>query len=105
LRKSDPLTGGLRDFYESLKFYLSSADKEGFTAKDLLSVTGLYPMKINRYLRSLEGRGYITVTGGNRKTGYEFKVIAWKEYDVIKNSINYLDELLERLKKESITVV
>jgi len=105
LRKSDPLTGGLRDFYESLKFYLSSAKKEGFTAKDLLSETGLYPMKINRYLRGLEQRGYITVTGGNRKTGYEFKVVAWDEYEGIKQSINYLDELLENLKKVSVTAV
>ena len=105
LRKSDPLTGGLREFYESLKFYLSSAKKEGFTAKDLLGETGLYPMKINRYLRGLEQRGYITVTGGNRKTGYEFKVVAWDEYDGIKQSINYLDELLQNLKKVSVTAV
>ena len=56
------------------------------------------PMRVNRYLHELEMRGYLKRTGGNRKTGFEYEITAWEEYQELQNGINVLDQVLEKLK-------
>ncbi len=99
LRKSDELSGQLRQFFEGLK-QLSEADHRSIYAKQVREHFRMHPMKANRYLRELEQRGYIQQIGGNRKSGYEYEISAWEEYEKLKSGIDILDEILERLKEK-----
>jgi len=40
-------------------------------------------------------------SGGNKKQGFEYEVADWDDYERLKEGVNILDELLERLKKEA----
>lgn len=98
LRKSDELSGQVRQFFEGLK-QLSGADHRSIYAKQVREHFRMHPMKANRYLRELEQRGYLQMAGGNRKSGYEYEISAWEEYEKLKSGIDILDEILERLKE------
>jgi len=100
LRKSDELNGNLRGFFENIKGWMKSTNKDFFQAKLLRESFRMNPMKLNRYLRDLEQRGYIKQTGGNRKIGFEFSVVVWDDYEQLKASMNILDEILEKLRNK-----
>jgi len=96
LRKSDELSGELREFFERLKN--STRKEQSFYAKQVRESFRMNPMRVNRYLRMLEHMGYINQTGGNRKNGFEYQVKAWEEYESLKAGIDILDSHLEKLK-------
>lgn len=98
LRKSDELSGQVRQFFEGLK-RLSGMDHRSIYAKQVREQLRMHPMKANRYLRELEQRGYLQQTGGNRKTGYEYEITAWDEYDKLKSGIDILDEILREIRE------
>jgi DNA primase len=100
LRKSDELNEDTRYFFESLKELASEKPKEAqnFYAKEIRQHFRMNPMKVNRYLHQLESRGYINRTGGNRKTGYEYEVAAWEEYELLKSNIDVLDEIIQKIR-------
>jgi predicted transcriptional regulator len=60
-------------------------------------------MKVNRYLRELESRGFLQRSGGNRKNGFEYEIHTWDEYEKLKSGINILDEILAKLKEKAST--
>ena len=100
LRKSDELSGELRDFFELLK---TKVDKENsFYAKDIRKGLRMHPMKLSRYLVSLEKRGYLKRTGGNRQQGFEYQVSEWEDYEMLKEGIDILDTKLQELKAKAI---
>ncbi len=98
LRKSDELSGELREFFESLK----SKNKKDYTffAKDLRKRLRIHPMKLSRYLVQLESRGYIKRTGGNRQQGFEYQVNEWDDYTLLKEGVDILDKKLEQLRSK-----
>jgi DNA primase len=98
LRKSDELSGELREFFERLK--VSTKKEQSFYAKQIREVFRMNPMRVNRYLRMLEHMGYINQTGGNRKNGFEYQIKAWEEYEQLKSGIDILDQHLEKLKSK-----
>lgn len=105
LRKSDELSEDTRVFFEHLKELTaqksgsgSSARNVVFYAKEVRSHLRMHPMKVNRYLHQLESRGYINRRGGNRKTGYEYEILAWEEYEQLKSNIDVLDGILEKIR-------
>jgi DNA primase len=101
LRKSDELSGQMRQFFEGLKRLASIRGEQGsLYAKQIREQFRMHPMKANRYLRELEQRGYIQQTGGNRKAGYEYEITAWDEYDKLRSGIDILDEILRRLREK-----
>lgn len=100
LTKSDELPKTLRDFFEQLKDWLKSEQKESFYSKALRTHFRMYPMKANRYINTLEQYGYLKKCGGNRKQGYEYEVTDWSDYETLKSGLNVLDELLESLKSK-----
>ena len=105
LRKSDELSGQVRQFFESLKRFASEkSPSEGIYAKHIRQKLKLHPMKVNRYLRELEQRGYIKQAGGNRKTGYEYEITAWDEYEKLKSGIDILDEILEQIREKELSI-
>jgi hypothetical protein len=98
IRKSDELSGELREFFESLK---SKSSKDNtFFAKDLRKVLRMHPMKLSRYLVQLESRGYVKRTGGNRQQGFEYQVSEWDDYALLKAGVDILDHKLEQLRQK-----
>jgi hypothetical protein len=100
LKKSDELNGTLREFFEDLKNLVQQRkkDNKSFYAKEVREYYRMNPMRVNRYLNDLEMRSYINRTGGNRKTGFEYEITNWKEYEQLKDGINLLDKILEEIK-------
>jgi DNA-binding MarR family transcriptional regulator len=96
LRKSDELSGELREFFERLK--TNTKKEQSFYAKQIREKFRMNPMRVNRYLRTLEHMGYINQTGGNRRNGFEYQIKAWEEYEQLKSGIDILDQHLEKLK-------
>jgi DNA primase len=101
LRKSDELNGALRGFFESIKAWMKTQKMETFQAKPLRERFRMNPMQVNRYLRELEQRSYIKQAGGNRKTGFEYSVTVWDDYEQLQSGLSILDEVLEQLKAKS----
>jgi len=98
LTKSDELPKALRLFFEQLKEWLKAERKESFYSKDLRNHLRMYPMKVNRHIRLLEQYGYLKKSGGNKKSGYEYEVVDWSDYEKLKGGLNVLDELLVGLQ-------
>jgi predicted transcriptional regulator len=98
LAKSDELPHQVRDFFEGVKYHVKTTQKESFYAKEIRQKLRLNPMTVNRYLRELETRGYIRKVGGNRKSGFEYEVLNWSEYNELQQGIKVLDEILEKIK-------
>ena len=102
LRKSDELGGKTRNFFESLKKLLTDVQKTNaiFYVKDVRKYFRLHPMQLKRYLDELEGRGFIKCKSRSNKTGNEYEIMVWDDYQMLKNGINMLDTLVEKLKNE-----
>jgi DNA primase catalytic core len=102
LRKSDELGGKTRNFFESLKELLIEVQEGNpvFHVKDARKHLRLHPMQLRRFLDELEGRGFIKCKSKHMKTGNEYEIIVWDDYKMLKNSIDYLDIVLQKLKKE-----
>lgn len=100
LKKSNELNGTLRDFFEDLKKLQQGKQRKSFYAKEVREHYRLNPMRVNRYLNELEMRSYLQRTGGNRKTGFEYEIIAWEEYGNLKAGIGILDNILAELKSK-----
>lgn len=106
LRKSDELSGQIRQFFESLKSFADKKEEpKTIYAKEAREAFRMNPMTINRYFRELENRGYIQRNGGNRKTGFEYEIKAWDEYEKLKSGIDILDGILEKVKAKYNTSV
>jgi DNA primase len=102
LKKSDELSGELRDFFENLKHTLNKNGQRqtSFFAKDIRKSYRMHPMQLQRHLINLERRGYLQRINANRKTGFEYEVTEWEEYTALQDGINILDTILERLKSK-----
>jgi DNA primase len=104
LRKSDELSGELRNFFESLKTWLKAKDNQNgntaFYAKDIRKSFRMHPMKLTRHLINLEKRGLLKQLGSNRQNGYEYQVISWDDYEQLKSGIDILDSILSKLKEK-----
>lgn len=99
LKKSDELNGTLREFFEDLKTLVRQRkESKSFYAKEVREYYRMNPMRVNRYLNDLEMRSYLHRTGGNRKTGFEYEISNWQEYEQLKDGINILDKILEEIK-------
>ena len=104
IRKSDELSGDLRGFFESLKHYLKNQEgteeQTSFYAKEIRKTFRLHPQKLSRFLINLEKRGLIKLVSNNRQTGYEYQIISWNDYQLLKNDVDILDQILAKLKNK-----
>jgi len=99
LDKSDELPNALRNFFETLKRHLKTEKKESFYGKAIRQIQdGLYPVKLNRYLKNLLDYGLIRKIGGNKKKGFEYEVAEWDEYENLEAGMTILDSLLAKLE-------
>jgi DNA primase catalytic core len=100
LRKSDELSGEVREFFESLKLEVKQRNNVSFVSKELREKFRMHPMKFNRRINELKNRGYIKQIGGNRKTSYEYEISLWDDYTVLQNALQIMDDILEKLYKK-----
>lgn len=105
LRKSDELGGKTRSFFENLKAFLTESQQGSavFYAKDIRKHFRLHPMQLKRYLDDLEKRGFVKCKSRSNKTGNEYEVVIWDDYEMLKNGVNMLDNLVENLKTKALT--
>lgn len=101
LAKSDELPRAVREFFESLKRWIKKEKKENFFAKEVREAFRMYPMKVNRYMYELESRGFIRKTGGNRKTGFEYEIYRWDDYEKLQAGTDVMNEVLEQIRSKT----
>ncbi len=101
LAKSDELPRAVREFFESLKRWIKKEKKENFFAKEVRERLRMYPMKVNRYMYELESRGFIRKTGGNRKTGFEYEIYRWDDYEKLQAGTDVMNEVLEQIRSKT----
>jgi DNA primase len=97
LRKSDELSGAVREFFESLKATVRQTNKDTFTAKEIRERFRMHPMQFNRRVTELQARGYLKQAGGNQKTGYEYTITTWDDYKVLQSALTIMDDTLSVL--------
>jgi DNA primase catalytic core len=98
LQKSDELNNDVRYFFESLKEWAKESNVTTFFAKDVRKYLRMHPMKLSRYLSQLEQRNYIKRLSNNRHTGFEYEILSFDDYELLKEGINVLDKVLENIK-------
>jgi DNA primase catalytic core len=104
LAKADELPRAVREFFESLKRWVKKEQKENFYAKEVRERLRMYPMKVNRYMHELESRGFIRKTGGNKKTGFEYEIYRWDDYEKLKAGTDVLNDILEEIRSKTNSV-
>lgn len=100
LRKSDELSGQVREFFERLKATVKQEKKETFLAKDIRGKLRMHPMKFSRYINELRNRGYVKKVGGKERGSYEYQIIIWDDYQILKKGLTIMDKILEELYKQ-----
>lgn len=98
--KVDELDGSLRQFFERLKKYLKTQEKD-FTQREIRQAFNISKSQIHRYLQSLLELEYIRQIGGFANKGLKYKVDYWDDYGRLRIKIK--DKLLLQIKslKES----
>ena len=101
LRKSDELNGKTRNFFESLKESQTMDNKQNplFRAVEIRSRFRLHPMQLKRYLDELESRGLIRCKSRSQKTGNEYEILVWNDYEVLLSGLDILQSIIEKLEK------
>jgi energy-coupling factor transporter ATP-binding protein EcfA2 len=99
LRKSDELNGKTRNFFESLKASQIQEEKKLplFRAVDIRSRFRLHPMQLKRYLDELESRGLIRCKSRSHKTGNEYEIAVWNDYEILQSGLDVLDNILQKI--------
>jgi DNA primase catalytic core len=100
LQKSDELSNDVRYFFESLKEQVKEANTTVFFAKDVRKNFRMHPMKLSRYLSQLVQRNYIKKIS-NRQSGFEYEILTFDDYQLLKEGINVLDKILENIKAKN----
>jgi len=90
LRKSDELSGAVRDFFERLKAEVAPTPGT-FFAKDIRKAFRMHPQTLSRHLSLLSRMGYVR------------KICSWEDYEALKAGLNILDQTLEKLQTVSFT--
>ena len=102
LRKSDELSGKTRSFFESLKSSQITDDKQIplFRSVDVRSRFRLHPMQLKRYLDELESRGLIRCKNRSHKTGNEYEILVWNDYEILQSGLDILGRIVGKLENE-----
>jgi len=103
LRKSDELNGKTRQFFESLKLWLlqDKNNKGIFYGKQARKHFRLHPQQAKRYFDELNSRAYINCKSKSHKQGDEYEIAVWDDYEKLKNGVDILDRILEKLKDKN----
>jgi hypothetical protein len=102
LAKADELSGECRRFFENLKSWLASNQKESFYKSEIRDAFRMNPNNLKYYLVQLVRYNRLKIVGGNRhKSGFEYEVTNDKDYrELNQNLHNALDAALAEIKKK-----
>ncbi|MBI1222593.1 MAG: hypothetical protein GC180_08325 [Bacteroidetes bacterium] len=100
LRRSDELSGALRDFYETLKEVTEKNQLQKFKTSDIRHYIKLTPRSIQGYLKQLTEYGYVHITGGKQRLGYEYELLSGTSEGQLQQSIEqHIKTVMEKVNK------
>lgn len=88
LRKSDTLTGAIRNHLERLKSYLKEKKQTGFNTTEIRKNLRIKQSTLQRYHKQLLEEGYIKKVKGKKGQMYFYEIVDIQEYDNLKAEIN-----------------
>ncbi|MGL6129978.1 CHC2 zinc finger domain-containing protein [Chryseobacterium artocarpi] len=94
--KVDELDGSLRQFFEKLKKFIKSPEKD-FMQREIRQEFNLSKTQLQRYINTLLELEYIKQVGGYNNTGIRYKVSYWDNYQKLRAEIK--DYLLKQIKE------
>lgn len=94
--KVDELDGSLRQFFEKLKKFIKTAEKD-FIQREIRQEFNLSKTQLQRYINTLLELEYIKQVGGYNNTGIRYKVSYWDNYQKLRAEIK--DYLLKQIKE------
>jgi len=102
LRKSDPLTGACRNYFERLKSYLKTKGENQYSAREIMREMRIRETTLRRYHQHLELADFITITKDKKYKGYKYELINDGDFKELRHKIStVLDEILAKLKDQS----
>ena len=98
-RKSDELSGAVRDFYEWLQAWNDTRETKEFLAGEIRQSNKMHPRTLNRYLQELTEYGYLDITGGKKhRTGYSYAIVPSNRRKAVEERINaQIGQLMEKV--------
>ncbi|WP_312196470.1 CHC2 zinc finger domain-containing protein [Epilithonimonas vandammei] len=98
--KVDELDGSLRQFFEKLKKFIKSPEKD-FMQREIRQEFNLSKTQLQRYINTLLELEYIKQVGGFNNTGIRYKVSYWDNYQKLRAEIKeYLLKQIKELKTD-----
>ena len=94
--KIDELDGSLRQFYERLKKYVKSKDKE-FTQREVRQSLNISKSQLQRYIHHLLELDYIRQSGGHINRGLRYRIDYWDNFEKLRQQIK--ERLYEQIKE------
>ena len=86
--KVDELDGSLRDFYEKLKTYILTKDKNyEFSRREVRDSTKVSNTQLHRYMKQLIDLEYIYQSSGYDNRGHKYKIGYWDNMEQLRNRI------------------
>jgi hypothetical protein len=102
LRKSDDLNGATRNYFERLKDWLQSEDKNSFTNVSARQTLKVKASNQKRYMAALQEWGLIEKIKGDQKNGYAYQVITYEDQIQRNSRIEaVMDEIIKSLSASS----
>jgi hypothetical protein len=97
-RRSDELNGAVRDFYEKLKETIEKNELPKFKTSDIRQHIKLTPRSIQAYLKELTEYGYLQITGGKQRIGYEYEILHGTSESQLQQSIEaHIQTVMQRV--------
>src|SRR5579872_5417462 len=98
-RKSDELSGSLREFYEWLKLWAKKHHIEKFYGNDIRKYSRINPRTLQRYLSELTEYGRICFIGGSKyKGGYQYSIDIQQPEERLQANIDLqIQETLQKI--------
>jgi predicted HTH transcriptional regulator len=84
--KIDDLDSTVRQFFEDLKFYIKSKNRE-FTRREIRNALHLNKTQCFRYIDDLIKLEYIRKTGGHSNKGFKYKISCWDDMESLRNQL------------------
>jgi hypothetical protein len=99
-RRSDELNGAVRDFYEKLKAITQQNELQKFKVNDIRGHIKLTPRSIQQYLKELLEYGYLQITSGKQRLGYEYEILSGtSENELQQNIALHIKTVMEKVNK------
>ena len=100
LRRSDELSGAVREFYERLKAVTEQGKLQRFRISDVRRQLNTPPRTIQHYISTLKEYDYIQVSGGRQRTGYEYELLNSTTETILQTAIeSHIQTVMERIRK------